>query len=64
MINSGNYTGMKSEEFRKRVIKDLEKIGLGKNSVSYKIRDWVFSRQRYWGNLYHCAYRKWYRSYL
>ena len=49
MINSGNYIGMKSEEFRKRVIKDLEKIGLGKSSVRYKIRDWVFSRQRYWG---------------
>jgi leucyl-tRNA synthetase len=49
MINSGEYSGMDSEEFKKIVIEDLEKQGKGKKAVNYKIRDWVFSRQRYWG---------------
>ena len=49
MVNSGEYTGMKSEEFREKIIKELEEKNLGKRSVSYKIRNWVFSRQRYWG---------------
>ncbi len=49
MVNSGNYDGMDSEEFKEIVIKKLEEIGKGKGAINYKIRDWVFSRQRYWG---------------
>lgn len=49
MINSGEYDDMASREFKNGVIKRLEKDGNGRGAVNYKIRDWVFSRQRYWG---------------
>lgn len=49
IVNCDKYNGMPSEEFREVVLKDLEKQGKAKKSVGYKIRDWVFSRQRYWG---------------
>ena len=49
MINSDKYTGMNSNDFKNKVIEDLEKDGRGKKAINYKIRDWVFSRQRYWG---------------
>lgn len=49
MVNSGKYSGMKSVDFRNKVVEDLERDGIGGNAVNYKIRDWVFSRQRYWG---------------
>ncbi|MBW6441875.1 leucine--tRNA ligase [Patescibacteria group bacterium] len=49
MINSGEYSGVSSEEFKKIVVENLEKQGKGNSAVNYKIRDWVFSRQRYWG---------------
>ena len=49
VTNSGKYSGMKSENFKKVVIEDLEKENKGKKAVNYKIRDWIFSRQRYWG---------------
>lgn len=49
MINSDKYNGIKSEDFRLKIIEDLEKEGLGKKNTIYRIRDWVFSRQRYWG---------------
>lgn len=49
MINSGEYTGINSVEGKKKITQDLEKRGLGKFKVNYKLRDWVFSRQRYWG---------------
>jgi len=49
MINSGSYTGLNSTEGIKKITKDLEEKKLGKFQVNYKLRDWVFSRQRYWG---------------
>ena len=49
MINSGPYTGLDSEEGRKRIIQDLKNKGLGGPAVTYKLRDWIFSRQHYWG---------------
>ena len=49
MVNSGFLTGMSVKEAIPAMIDYLEKEGLGKRKVNYKLRDWVFSRQRYWG---------------
>lgn len=57
LVHSDNFTGLTSEKARKEMIKWLEKEGVGKKKVNYKLRDWVFSRQRYWGEpipMYHC----------
>jgi leucyl-tRNA synthetase len=49
MVNSGEYNGMTSQEFKKAIIDRMENEGVGRASVNYKLRDWVFTRQRYWG---------------
>ena len=49
MVNSGFEDGMTVEEAKKAMIEYLEKEGIGKAKVNFKLRDWVFSRQRYWG---------------
>jgi leucyl-tRNA synthetase len=49
IINSGEFNGLKTEEFQKKIIKYLEKNKLGKAATNYRLRDWIFSRQRYWG---------------
>ena len=49
MVNSGFLTGLSVEEAKKKMIEHLEKNGRGHAKVNYKLRDWVFSRQRYWG---------------
>ena len=49
MINSGEYDGMHSKEFTKTIIKRIEDEGRGTAAVNYKLRDWIFTRQRYWG---------------
>ena len=48
-INSGKFSGMSTAEFKKAITDWLEAKGLGKEAVNYKLRDWLFSRQRYWG---------------
>lgn len=49
LVNSGEYSGLSSEEGSARIIGRLEASGAGRKSVSYKMRDWLISRQRYWG---------------
>ncbi len=48
-VNSGAYDGLRTAEFKKKITEDLQKDGHGKLRVETKLRDWVFSRQRYWG---------------
>jgi leucyl-tRNA synthetase len=48
-VNSDFINGLKTEEAKKKTIQWLEEKGLGKAAVQYKLRDWLFSRQRYWG---------------
>ena len=48
-INSGPYDGLTTAEFKAKVTADLEARGLGKKAVNFRLRDWLFSRQRYWG---------------
>ena len=57
MINSGDWNGMESAVLKKEAPLIIEKMGVGKKTVNYKLRDWVFSRQRYWGEpipIIHC----------
>ncbi len=49
MVNSGFLDGMKVAEAKKSIINWLTEQGLGERKVNFKLRDWVFSRQRYWG---------------
>ena len=49
MVNSGMLDGLTVEEAKKKIIAWLEQEGKGHPKVNYKLRDWVFSRQRYWG---------------
>jgi len=57
MINSGEWNGMESAKLKVDAPEMIEKRGFGKKTVNYKLRDWVFSRQRYWGEpipIIHC----------
>ena len=50
MVNSGQFDGLDSKAGFERVIAWLEEKGIGKRSVKYRLRDWLISRQRYWGS--------------
>ena len=57
MINSGDWNGMESSVLKKEAPMMIEKMGIGRKTVNFKLRDWVFSRQRYWGEpipIVHC----------
>ncbi|MDR2396271.1 MAG: leucine--tRNA ligase [Puniceicoccales bacterium] len=49
LIHSGDFSGLTSQEAQNKILEHLEKIGRGKKTVQYKLHDWLFSRQRYWG---------------
>jgi leucyl-tRNA synthetase len=56
-INSGKYDGLTTPEFKTAITEWLDEEGVGKAAVNYKLRDWLFSRQRYWGEpfpIVHC----------
>jgi leucyl-tRNA synthetase len=48
-INSGQFNGLSTAEFKEKITQWLAQKGLGKKAINYKLRDWLFSRQRYWG---------------
>jgi len=57
LVNSANFNGLTVEEGKKAITAELESNGIAKETINYKLRDWVFSRQRYWGEpipLIHC----------
>ncbi|NMA08514.1 MAG: leucine--tRNA ligase [Clostridiales bacterium] len=49
LVNSGFLTGLSCEDAQEKIIAWLQEKGLGEKKVNYKLRDWIFSRQRYWG---------------
>jgi len=62
LVNSGFLDGLQVQEAVERMITWLEDKGLGKRKINYKLRDWVFSRQRYWGEpipMVHCPKCGW-----
>ncbi len=57
MVNSGILNGLSVDEAKKKIIEFLEEKGIGHKQVNFKLRDWIFSRQRYWGEpipIVHC----------
>ncbi len=55
-VNSGPYDGLPTSEFKKKITEWLDEQGLGRAAVNYKLRDWLFSRQRYWGEPFPIAH--------
>jgi leucyl-tRNA synthetase len=49
LMNSGSFDGMRTEDAREEIVSWLESQGVGKAKTTYKMRDWLISRQRYWG---------------
>ncbi len=59
LIKSGDFSGIPSEEVCERITEYLESVGKGKRKVQYRMRDWLISRQRYWGTpipIVHCEH--------
>ena len=49
MINSGSFDGLNNKDAMKQIIEYMEEKGIGKGTVNFRLRDWLISRQRYWG---------------
>ncbi|OPJ55566.1 leucine--tRNA ligase [Alkalithermobacter paradoxus] len=49
MINSGEFNGLSSKDGFDKIIEKIESLGIGKKTTNYRLRDWLISRQRYWG---------------
>ena len=64
MVNSGEFNGQKSEDVREQILDWLEESGVGRSKTTYKMRDWLISRQRYWGCPIPIAYDKDGKEYL
>ena len=59
LINSDIYNGLTSNQAREKIVEDLEKLGIARKKINYKLRDWSVSRQRYWGcpiPIIHCPH--------
>ena len=57
VMNSGAYNGLETSVMREQIVADLEKQGVAKEKTQYRLRDWIFSRQHYWGEpipIIHC----------
>ncbi|MGM0439120.1 MAG: leucine--tRNA ligase [Patescibacteria group bacterium] len=57
VINSGEFNGLSTKMMKEKIVQKLEEKDKGERAVNYKLRDWVFSRQRYWGEpipIIHC----------
>lgn len=57
MINSGEYDGLTSDQAREKIVADLKEAGVAEEKTNYRMRDWLISRQRYWGTpipIVHC----------
>ena len=48
-INSGRFNGLATQAFKSQITQELAETGLGRKAINYRLRDWLFSRQRYWG---------------
>jgi leucyl-tRNA synthetase len=57
-INSPWFDGLPTPEAKKKVIAELEQRGLGQGKIQYRLRDWIFSRQRYWGEPFPIVHRQ------
>lgn len=58
LVNSEQFNGTRSEDAREQIVAWLEQMGVGRHKVTYKMRDWLISRQRYWGCPIPIAYDK------
>jgi len=57
-VNSGPFSGLPTPEMKRRIVQWLEEKGLGRRKIQYRLRDWLFSRQRYWGEPFPIIWRK------
>jgi len=57
-INSGEFNGLRTAEFKQKISHWLQERGQGAEAVNYKLRDWLFSRQRYWGEPFPLVHTK------
>ncbi|MCA9510577.1 MAG: leucine--tRNA ligase [Myxococcales bacterium] len=56
-VDSGSISGLPTAEAKSRIVAELERAGAGRGAVTYKLRDWLFSRQRYWGEPFPLVHR-------